>query len=137
MNELNDTVWATLGYSKIHGIGVIAIRDIPKGTEFTDYRFPEYNRKFYPFVGFDEIEECIQNLIIDRLILTDKTRSIYSPNADQDLRAYMNHSDHPNTDGVITLKNIKQGEELTENYAQVAQGKMLFKYPFIRGKDGH
>ena len=59
MNELNDTVWATLGYSKIHGIGV------------------------------------------------------------------------------ITLKNIKQGEELTENYAQVAQGKMLFKYPFIRGKDGH
>jgi hypothetical protein len=135
MLELNDTVWATLGPSKIHGIGVVAIRDIPKGIEFTDYRYPSYKRKSYPFESFEMLEESIQNLLIDRIILTDQTRSVYSPNSDQDLRAYMNHSDHPNTDGVRTIRKINKGEELTENYKDIAQGEMIFNYPFIGGKD--
>ena len=37
MSELNRTVWATIAPSKIHGIGVHAIRDIPKGQPYTDY----------------------------------------------------------------------------------------------------
>lgn len=34
---LNKTVWCKLGPSKIHGVGVFAIRDILKGQKLTDF----------------------------------------------------------------------------------------------------
>ena len=33
---LNSSVWATIKPSKLHGVGVFAIRDIPKGTVITE-----------------------------------------------------------------------------------------------------
>ena len=39
IDELNNTVWCLLGQSKIHGIGVIAIKDIQINTKITNYKF--------------------------------------------------------------------------------------------------
>ena len=36
INRINSEVWATLASSTIHGVGVFAIRDIPKGTKLAD-----------------------------------------------------------------------------------------------------
>lgn len=127
---LNETVWCKLGPSPIHGIGVFAIRDIPKGQELTDY-FLEYslqNKHYDPLIvnveDFDLILPEIRALILDRITL-DKTKErkwirFQSPNKDQLLQAFMNHSDTPNSDGEFALRDIKKGEELTEDFRDLA-----------------
>ena len=44
----------------------------------------------------------------------------------------MNHSDTPNYDCMkdIALKNIKKGEEITENYREIADSEKIF--PFLK-----
>ena len=116
---LNKTVWVTLGVSKIHGIGVIAVRDIPKGTRFTDYNLGDYDIGIDLITmtqeEFNKIIPEIRNLILDKTVMT-KSISFFSPNAVQDLRSWMNHSSSPNTKDFTTTIDIKKGEELTENY---------------------
>ena len=124
IDYLNSTVWATLRKSPIHNIGVFAIRDIPKGTCFTDIMdyettptcnslSPKEMNKIYPE---------IRKIILDRTAFNSshKTLDFYSPNCDAKLQSWMNHSDTPNTTGTHTLRNIKRGEELTENFHVVA-----------------
>ena len=47
IDDLNKTVFCRLGPSKIHGIGVIAIRDIPEGTRITDYSIHKLTKVGY------------------------------------------------------------------------------------------
>ena len=120
---LNKTIWARVGVSKIHGVGVIAIRDIPKGQAFTDYN-PYHHHTQTPLYLLDENEfknelvPEIQDLICDRMLWDSKYRVLrfYSPNHEVVLQGFLNHSNTPNTDGHYTLRDIKKGEELTENY---------------------
>ena len=118
---LNKTVWATLGVSKIHGIGVIAIRDIPKDTKFTDYDIYGNADMHLPVImqanedEFDKILPEIRELILDKTIIRDKI-IFASPNHVQDLRSWMNHSDDPNIVDFTTTREIKGGEELTEDF---------------------
>lgn len=118
---LNATVWATLGVSKIKGIGVIAIRDIPKGQLITDYSVHDIKNLSLITVKsneFDKIDPEIRKLILDRTMFRDWQTDFrfYSPNHEQTLQSFMNHSDTPNTDGFYTLVDVKKGEELTEDY---------------------
>ena len=127
---LNRTVWCKLGPSPIHGIGVFAIRDIPKGQELTDYFLEDSlkNRRYDPLIIFVEefalILPEIQNLILDRLTLSKSTNRQFiqfqSPNRDQLLQAFMNHSDNPNSTGEFALRDIKKGEEITEDFRSLA-----------------
>ena len=119
---LNKTVWATLGFSKTHGIGVIAIRDIPKGTRFTDYDvwgnysdMAESKLITMTEEDFNKILPEIRTLILDKTVMTD-TITFVSPNVVQDLRSWMNHSDNPNVKDFSAIKDIKRGEELTEDF---------------------
>src|SRR3990167_9884211 len=116
---LNKSVWVTLGFSKIHNIGVIAIRDIPKGTLYTDYNLYNSSKPILPIVmnedDFNKILPGIRNLILDKTVFIDSIM-FFSPNYVQDIRSWMNHSDDPNTEGFIVTRDIKKGEELTENY---------------------
>lgn len=130
---LNKTVWCRLGVSSIHGIGVIAIRDIPKGTEFNlgisgRYSFKEKE--------FRKIMPEIQDLILDRTLYPLYSGGghmwIKSPNTNQELQSFMNHSSKPNTDGHKTLRAIKQGEELTEDYNALYRKSKMKPHPFSR-----
>jgi len=117
---LNATVWATLGRSDIHGIGVFAIRDIPKDQVFTDNTV-DNPTDFHTFIfaekEFKHILPEIQALILDRTLFEEgRLMKFISPNDDQILRSFMNHSDDSNTDGVRALRDIKRGEELTESF---------------------
>lgn len=122
IQELNNTIWCRLGPSTIHGVGVIAIRNIPKGTKITNYNINTmYPAKRYsiPTNRMKEIKPPIRKLIMDRMMfVSSKTIfSFRSPNSEACLQSFMNHSDTPNTHlGVITTKNIKKGEEITENF---------------------
>jgi len=119
---LNNTVYATLAPSTTHGIGVFAIRDIPKGTKYTDYtnetldRIETYNLSH---TEFEAIHPAIKKLILDRTIFVGTQIKFTSPNTDAVLRSFMNHSTKPNTDGIVALRDISTGEELTENYFEL------------------
>lgn len=119
---LNNTIWATLGVSKIHGVGVIAFRDIPKGTKFTDFDiYSTSGMANMPSIftldenEFNQILPEIRKLILDKTIIMDKI-IFASPNSVQDLRSWMNHSDNPNVVNFTAIKEIKKGEELVEDF---------------------
>lgn len=122
---LNTTVFAKLAPSPIQGIGVFAIRDIPKGIKISDYTLAERdNAHFYvmPVEQFELILPEIRELILDRMLFEDKPMVAFvSPNTDAQLRSFMNHSDDANTDGTVTLRDIQKGEELTENFKALTQ----------------
>jgi len=114
---INNTVYCRLAPSSIHGIGVFAIRDIPKGQKITDYYggwFPLFS---VTEEEFDKIEPEIQILIRQQTIFSDEIK-FDSPNSHVILEAFMNHSTTPNSDGIITLRDIKKGEELTKDYTE-------------------
>lgn len=119
VTKLNETVWAKLGPSKIHGIGVIAIRNIKAGTHITDYGMYETKTEYYIYESdFIKIHKEIRKLILDRMMFPNHTKTFHfrSPNCEAELRAFMNHSDNANSTGYIALRDIKAGEEITENY---------------------
>jgi SET domain-containing protein len=124
---INSTVWATLRSSPIHNVGVFAIRDIPKGTKITDndsYTSKHVLNTLTPDELNDIVPE-IRLLLLDRVVY-DKNNitefTFHSPNSDANLQSWMNHSYKPNTTGTHTLRNIKKGEELTENYHTLVEG---------------
>lgn len=115
IQELNTTVFCKLGVSLIHGIGVIAIRDIPKDTLFAVHINSVY--RIYQD-DFHLILPEIQELILDRTLFgVEHINLVFeSPNTSAALQSFMNHSETPNSNGYKAIKDIKKGEEVTENY---------------------
>ena len=121
IKELNESVWCRLSPSKIHGVGVFALRDIPKGTPILKgvrasmYRFGTNPTYYITEKHVKLLHPAIWELITDR-----NPNPFYigfnSPNADQCLMSFMNHSDNPNFGLSSTLIDINEGEELLEDY---------------------
>ncbi len=109
-NPINDVVWCALAPSRIHGIGVFAIRDIPKGTELAGGELE------YPTEDFVLLE--IRAIVQDHHSLLEFADSIPNPNYDAHLQCFMNHSATPNSDGRSALRDIRKGEEITEDYTK-------------------
>jgi hypothetical protein len=119
---LSRTVWATLKPSEF-GIGVFAIRDIPMGQRVTDYSVHNLSPRILTLAPkeMETLPVEIRTLILDRTAFkANEPLQFYSPNCEQTLRSFMNHSDTPNTDGEYTLRSIDTGEELTEDYRTLA-----------------
>ena len=122
--RLNESVWATIRPSNIHGIGVFAIRRIPKGTKITDVGISNLKDVLpivMPHTDFNEILPEIQRLILDRIIFEKSDMLVFNnPNADACLRSFMNHSNSNNSDGVYALVDIQKNMEITENYCEMS-----------------
>lgn len=119
--HLNKTVWATLKASPIQGVGVFAIRDIPKGTIITDNSLIDLmNPKSVIYINESEFVSIlpeIRALILDKILFcNEKTFQFFSPNHETCLQSFMNHSDNPNSDGEIALRDIAKDEEIVINY---------------------
>lgn len=110
--------------SPIHGVGVFAIRDIPKG------RNPFRTMAKYATTGFVRAsEEDLAALpprlaALIRALFVPTAGKLYVPTCGLNiiyLDTYLNHSPHPNLrtrDGVrfVTNRLIHEGEELTVDY---------------------
>ena len=123
IEKLNNTVYAKLESSDIQGVGVFAIRDIPKGQEITDININNI-RKAKPIVikveDFSKILPEVRELILDRMLFErGEYFTFFSPNVDACLRSFMNNAEDANSDGVVALRDIKKGEEITENYIEI------------------
>lgn len=120
--HLNETVKCTLSPSSLGGVGVFAIRDIKAGELLTEYHYDTLNmKKSFIVMTREEFEQIIpevQSVILDRIFFDSKQEKLMflSPNQDQYIQTFMNHSTKPNSDGQFATKFICKGEEITFDY---------------------
>ncbi len=123
LTALRD-VYCKLGVTK-HGVGVIAIRAIPKGIDPFKNADPEGDVLRIPKADLDVFDapKEAKDLVRDFCALQDGV--YFVPNYGIDALTknyYLNHSKKPNMmtpdkgETFIAMRNIKKGEELTANY---------------------
>lgn len=119
----HEGVYARIRPSKIHGVGVFAIRDIPKGTRI----FPEDETELVwqkkSALGLDELPEEIRRLYDQFCLITAKGETYGCPKNFNLMTVawYLNHSKTPNVGcskdyTFFALRDIRMGEELTADY---------------------
>lgn len=133
LENLQNKTFCDLGVSKVHGVGVFAIKDIPEKTNpFLKSNMLSFD-KCYLFSG----EEMAENLSEEIILLIKKFQF---PDSDGcypipangmnsvNLSFYVNHSDTPNMVGAVdytaktslyslfSTREIKVGEELFLDY---------------------
>lgn len=128
LHELAHSTYATLRPSAVHGIGVFAICNIPKGTKniFSkhDAEWHQVSRK-----EVDALPDHVKGLIENHCLYDDDHYFIPSYGFKIfDMVVFINHSDSPNllsvNDGEYfeALRNITAGEELFVDYGMIVEG---------------
>ena len=125
-NFLNSAVKVKLAPSKIHGIGVFAIRDIPKGTRLYANIIPQVFH--IPYGSIKKLFPEIREQILERWPNIINGSSFAWP--DTKIDAFMNHADDYNYDGVLdcVIRDVKKGEEITEDYREIKNYEKVFKW---------
>ena len=135
ITELNSEVKCVLRPSPIHGIGVFALRHIPKGQRC--YITPNVIPRFYniPYASLNGLLPEIKEIILQRWASVVNHSLFQSPNSDAHLLMFVNHSYEPNYDVVsdTALKDVREGEEVTENYCAMKNAELV--YPFLDCKN--
>ncbi len=126
--ELNQQTYITIKPSAIHGIGVFALCDIPKGCRNIFSRnVGEWIQ--LPIADVEALPMHSRNLV-ETYCLFD-TDYYYVPDYGfkvMDMVNYLNHSSTPNIISINegeefeALRDIKEGEELYVNYNSLAEG---------------
>lgn len=126
----HEGVYARIGRSRTHGVGVLAIRDIPAGTLI--------------FAGESERVAWVSRAAVRRLPAA--LRALYEdfgmvwgsrigvpPSLNQlSVGWYVNHSDRPNVEAgedarFRALRRIRKGEELTADYRTFVDEALPFR----------
>ena len=128
LKDLREETYVTLKASPIHGIGVFAIRDIPKGCNtFFSKNMGEWIK--LPISEVEMLPAHSKDLIETYCLYDDE--NYFVPDYGfkvMDLVNYLNHSNTPNiisvNDGIYfeTLRDIKCGEELLIDYGEIVDG---------------
>ena len=125
LDDLRDNIWCRLEPSLVHGIGVFAIRDIPKGTSiFSGSRSPRWKKISWKEIdAFGEIPEEVKEYMRDLYPIEDGF--VFFPDHGLnavDISYFLNHSDTPNVvldtddNSFVTLSLVRKGEELFSDY---------------------
>jgi hypothetical protein len=112
----HDGVHARIGRSRVHGVGVVAIRDIPAGT--------------LVFRGESERVAWVSRAAVRRL--PPAIRQLYEDFGMVSVGWYVNHSDRPNLEAdedarFRALRRIRKGEELTADYRTFTDEGLPFR----------
>lgn len=122
LQHLKKNIYCRLKPSKIHGIGIFAIKKIPKGTDpFPDA--PAHESIAFTKKELTDLDIEVKKIIHDLLVFEGDTVQIPTAGINSlDISFYINHSDTPNIgysknkECLIALRDIEAGEELTANY---------------------
>lgn len=122
LNHLKHEVYCRLKPSKIHGIGIFAIKKIPKGTDPFP-QAPSHESIIFNKKELADLDMEVKKIIHDLLIFEGDNVHIPACGINcLDVSFYINHSDNPNTgysenkEHLVTLRDIEEGEELTADY---------------------
>lgn len=131
IDHLKNDIYCRIGISKVHGVGILAIKDIPKDTN----PFKNLSNEKEKSIELNDNE--LKNVDIEtKKIVNDFFGSkqdgqnvydvLYAGPNYINISYYLNHSDNPNLDIVEkggayvdfkTNRDIKKGEELFINYS--------------------
>ena len=126
LKELSQETYAALRPSAVHGIGVFAIRDIPKGCRNIFSKGVGQWIKI-PFSDIENLPEYSRSLVETYCLYDDD--NYYVPDYGfkvMDIVNYLNHSSSPNIISVNdgeefeALTDIASGQELLLNYRKIA-----------------
>lgn len=131
LHELSGNTWVMLRPSAIEGIGVFAVRDIPKGCRDM-FGKPDAADEWIT-ISKNEIETLPAHarFLVGNYCLYDEENYFLPAHGfkKMDVSLFLNHSDTPNivsiNDGDFfeTLRDIKQGEELLIDYGGIVDGE--------------
>ena len=123
-------VYARIGVSRVHGVGVLAIRDIPAGTlvfEGESERVVWVSRAAVRRLptAFRSLYEDFGMVWRDRLGVPPTLNML-------SVGWYVNHSDRPNVEAgedarFRALRRIRKGEELTADYRTFVDEALPFR----------
>lgn len=128
---LRDIIKAKLAPSPIHGVGVFAMRDLKKGEKMELDAIPHAFDIPYEMLG--ELEKEQRELVLSHWpAIASGSHFLYPVTR---MTAFLNHSDSANYDAKTdkTLRAIKKGEEITEDYRQISLYEKVF--PWLDKKD--
>ncbi len=123
MQNLKST-YCRLGLSKISGVGVFAVRDIPKNTNLFKGMIEQKWHRF-KMSELKNLDKEVKKMIDDFFVIEkDGTVSIPEGGLNGiDVSFFPNHSKKPNLKTIdngftfMTLRKIKKGEEVTVSYS--------------------
>lgn len=130
IKDLEKNVYCRLRPSKVEGVGIFAIRDIPKGTDpfksFLPYRFAEVDADLV--LKNPKIDPAVKKLASDMYVIADGKIHLYEGGLNGiDISFFLNHSEKPNLiakhdgDFFVTARKIKKGEELFSDHRTYAE----------------
>ena len=123
LNNLRNT-FCRLERSKIHGIGIIAIRDISKNTD-PFYGVQKRRWRAFKPKEIENLDKETKKMIYDFLALKGD-KEIFIPERglnSMDISFFLNTSKKPNVktidggENFRTIRKIKKGEEVTVSYS--------------------
>lgn len=115
----HDDVYARIGPSRIHGVGVLAIRDIPAGTLV--FRGESERVAWVSRAAVRRLSPAVRALYEDFGMVAGDQIGVPPTLNMLSVGWYVNHADEPNLeageDGRFrALRRIRRGEELTADY---------------------
>ena len=121
LQHLNDEVYCRLGASPMHGVGVFAIRRIPKGINPLNSRI-RYKEVQFSREELKQLPSSVKKLL--DIFCYYKDDVVHVPEIGMnamDMALYLNHSKTPNVrylkgGAFETLRSIRSGEEITMDY---------------------
>ena len=123
---LNSIVKIKIAPSQVHGVGVFALRDMKKGEVLNADAIP--HAFDLPFKKFKELRSEVKEIILSHWPqVVNGSHFLYPVTK---MTAFMNHSDDFNYDGKTDklVKDVKVGEEITENYREIQNYKKVFAW---------
>jgi len=125
IRDLEEDVYCRLRPSTVSGVGVFAVRDIPKGTDpfkgFSSHGFVDIDQKLV--FENPKIDPAVKELVNDIYAVSDGKLSMWEGGLNGlDIGFFVNHSKNPNLAAeeggavFIAMRDIKKGEELFADY---------------------
>lgn len=126
----HDDVYARIGASRIHGVGVIAVRDIPAGTRV--FRGEDERVTWVSRAEVKKLPPALRALYEDFGMVWGTRIGVPRTLNRLSVGWYLNHADTPNCvcddDGrFFTLRRIRAGEELTADYRTFVDEPLPFR----------
>ncbi len=126
----HDDVYARIGTSRLHGVGVRAIRDIPRGTLV--FRGESERVTWVSRAAVRRLPTAIRALYEDFGMVSGDQIGVPPSLNRLSVGWYVNHSDRPNVeagdDGRFrALRRIRKGEELLADYRTFVDEALPFR----------
>ncbi|MBK6379454.1 MAG: SET domain-containing protein [Chitinophagaceae bacterium] len=131
LQELSGNTWVMLKPSPIEGIGVFALRDIPKGCR--DMFSKPDDADEWITISKNEMETLPAHaqFLVGNYCLYDEANYFVPAKGFKkiDISLFLNHADEPNIisiddgDYFEAIRDIKEGEELVIDYGEIVDGE--------------